>query len=242
MATEYFFTIEMDSETLEKLDQGGFQLYGFKGVKTSQGGGQLPVWFSSNNFAKEMTVTWKEEYGSYITSSDIQPGVTIVAESQVDMNLGELATVSGYGDMSVSTDGVSDAISLVTQQDDTKEWTCGMSQSVNGEMTPLCAFPLYGSGNMDVFIPIERILLFFGTGPVNTGNLIYYSLGPSIKVEYSGETSASASYNINSGWDVGTATNMSTYPAESDIAGLLIENEPDLTIKAALQMKQLLER
>src|SRR5882672_5814281 len=96
MATDYEITINMSDDTVNKLTNGGYHLYGFKGVRTalpSTSGAPL-VWFKSEKFSKLTTLDWQEQYGGYTSDSEIIPGGVITASASYEMNLGDILNIT----------------------------------------------------------------------------------------------------------------------------------------------------
>lgn len=57
MANNFEIQISLDDETLEKLSDQQLFLRGYKGVNTSLGGGVSTVWYQTNNFTPQVSVT-----------------------------------------------------------------------------------------------------------------------------------------------------------------------------------------
>jgi len=93
------------------------------------------------------------------------------------------------------------------------------------EATPLCAFPLFGN-NMDVIIPIEKVLLMFSTTPVNTGTVIEQSYGSGLLIDLTAENHRSVGYDINKGWSWGGYSWAQSVPPSAELVPLLIEPPP----------------
>ncbi len=161
----------------------------------------------------------------------------ILLANETEMRPGELVSVDEDGTLSLSSGGVSDAISLCTKTNQNREWTCGMMQSVNGALAPTCAFSLYGGGFLDVMVPWNRILLFFGPASKTAGDLVYYTREPALLVNCEEEGSElRAGYGINTGWDTFDQAGMSTYPVLVPLSSLLILPSDDLVRERILWM------
>jgi hypothetical protein len=230
MATPYQITITMDQDTVNSLQAGGFYLYGFKGVQTTLQGGAPLVWFESQTFSLNTVVSWQEQYQGYTSSSAIIPNGQIVASASYNMDLAQTLEVqnpSGTG--VVVTGGTQNALSILNQT--STPFTCGISQvqNVGGQpvATPLCAFPLYGN-MLDVFAPIELVLLEFATVAVNTGTVIYQAFSQAALINLTSDSEMAVSFDINTGWSGNGNPNVQTYPAGTNLVPLLLQGSASL--------------
>jgi hypothetical protein len=220
-ATEYSVDISMPEDTVRKLTAGEYQLYGFKAVQSAQGGGEPLVWFQTSVFTKSTHVAWSERYQAYTSRSVIIPGGRIIAKDAYDIELGQtlLVDVQGLGKVTGQADP-SQPISV--RNTITTEFTCGISQQHGTQYAPLCAFPLY-SMQLDQFVPIERILLMFGTVPINMGTVIERAFSPGLLIDLTTDVQRTVTYDINLGWGPGDAPWAKQIPADAKLAQLLID-------------------
>lgn len=233
-ATEYQVTISLDSTTITDLVNGNYQLYGFKAVQTTQGGGAPLVWFSSKNFMASTVVTWEEQYQAFTSLSQIISGGTINASSPYDITLDQTLNVQANGVGSVTEGGTASAISINNQT--STQFTCGISEMQDSVPLPLCAFPLYGNG-LDVIAPIEKVLLMFSTVPVNTGTVIEQAYSQGILIDLTGDNQRSVAFNINTGWSWGGYSWAQAIPADANLVPLLIEAPTDSFRRSLLARK-----
>ncbi|SCZ23374.1 hypothetical protein [Afifella marina] len=216
---EYSITVEMDQNTVKALKDSGYYMYGFKAVR-GQSSGMPTVWFSSQNFLTDTTLTWEENYQAYISNDQIESNVVIHASAKADIDLGQTMNVDNVGNVSVTGEGTAGAISIMNNS--TTQYTCGMSQqNPSGDYTTLCAFPLYGNG-LDLIVPIETVLLMFATKPVKTATVIAQAFAQGALIDLTGVSSRSLSFDINKGWDAASATWMKKIAANSPLQPLLI--------------------
>ena len=237
-SSHFSVTISLSSETVQKLKDGGFQLYGFKAVKASGRGVPL-VWFATAQYLVNTNVDWSENYQAYISSqlnpnhgdvikpcrstklkADAKTKAISACSSQI-INLDEQMIVDKYGNTSVLRGGEVGAISIVNQAQ--TQWTCGISQAVATPIpNPLFAFPLYGNNKL-VITPIKKVLLMFASEPVNTGTVVVESSGSGILVDLTGVQSRDLTYDINNGWGPTDQVWAKIIRVTSDITQLLIE-------------------
>ncbi len=225
MSSSYQVTITMSGDTVNKLGENGFNLYGFKVVQSTAGG--MPVvWFQTKEFALNTQIKWTESYQAYTSQSEISPMVTIVAEASYPADIGQtLAIANGMGIGEVSdttgTGAMKQGISILNNTNE--QFTCGLSQQQpTGGYAPICAFPLFGN-NLDLIVPTEQVYLMFSSLPVNTGSVTEQAYGPGILINLTGTNSQSVNYDINQGWtwqDQGHWAK--TYPPNQNLVPLLV--------------------
>ena len=224
----YEIMIELSQPTVDELQKYNFNLFGFKGVKTSVTGSPL-VWFKTKNYATLTDLTWEQDYQAYTSTSLIIPGGKIVASNSYAIGLGQTLDVTGptgTGIIDVST-GYPGAISINNMT--STQFTTGISQvSPIGVPTPMCAFPLFGS-NLDVIAPIEVVLLMFSSSPVNTGTVIEQAYGPGLLIDLTLEPLREVAYDINTGWSWGGAPWGQAVPAQASLVPLLINGSTSLS-------------
>lgn len=220
-ATQYNITINMSDDTVIKLLNGGFKLYAFKAVQTSQGGGLPTVWFTSDTFQAATEVTWEEKYQAYVSRSQIVPGGRIVASSAYPIDFGQTLEV-GPGGTGTVTGQVKPSLPIFIENTVNTEYTCGISQLHDGKYTPLCALPLYGQNTVTVR-PIERVLLMFATSQVNTGTVIEQSFSSGALIDLTTDVSREVTFEINQGWGPSRASWLTLVPSRTALDELLIE-------------------
>ena len=219
----YTINIQLLNDTSNQLITGNYALYAFKAA-SGPGQGVPLVWFQTNNFLAQMTLTWTEQYGAYISTQQILPEAVISATNTFSpVLLGDTLTISDAGgDGSISTGGESDGITIDNQS--TRLFTTGLSQmNATGSMTPTCAFPLHGT-NSDVIVPEEQVLLLFSSQTVQTGAVIEKAFSEGLLFDMTGlqNGSVSVSYDIDGGWDFGTQTICTNVLFEDPLLPLLI--------------------
>jgi hypothetical protein len=210
----------MSADTVTKLQQNQYQLYGFKGVDGPPNGVPL-VWFATNVYSTDTAVNWTEQYSGYTSlQSNVAPGTQITASFSADMGLGQLMTVNIGGVGAVTNNGEAGQIEIINAT--TTPYTCGIGEvnQITGVASPMCAFPLFGLG-LDAFTPIELVYFMFATNVFNTGTVIEQSFAPGVLVDLTGgNPSVALHFDINTGWSgPGNTTN---YPAQTNLLPLLL--------------------
>lgn len=235
-ATQYEVDVEIPSDSVRRLSELGFNLYAFKAVQAATTGGAPLVWFklSPEDYSEKTTIDWRVQYQAYTSRSTIIPNGRVTATFSTNIDLGQTLTVERNrgGGGEVTTGGPRQAISILNQTE--VEYTCGISQLVEGTPNPMCAFPLLG-GNMDVIAPIEKILLMFSTTPVNTGTVIFQAYSEGLLIDLTSANTRSVRYEVNKGWSWGGFNWAQRVTANQNLVPLLIET-PQVPSPAAAPM------
>lgn len=225
-ATQYGITINMSAATVTALSQGNYSLYGFKAVQSSVGGGKPLVWFQSDKFGLNTQVSWQIQYQAYTSQSAIIPGGEIDGLSSYDADLGQKLTITTpQGTGSVGQGDTARGIEILNGT--TSPVTCGISEVVQGQAKPLCAFPLYGKG-LDAMVPIQKVMLSFATKQVNTGTVIEKAYSESLLIDLTSASQRTVNFDINTGWSWGGYAWGQPIPANSDVTPILIEDSTTL--------------
>jgi len=215
----YSVDITYNDETQKALN-GTYTLYAFKAVQSSATGGAPLVWFADSTFlADGVTVDWNESYQGFISTNQIIPNGQINTSAHANADLGETVTVDTSGNLSVSDNGDPDGITITNNSN--TPYTCGIMQLQGSSMTPLCAFTLHGNQADDI-VPIEKVLLFFGTKPVNTGTVIETTVTQGVLLDLTENHSVSVSYDIDGGWSAEGAAWATLVPPSTNMVPLLI--------------------
>lgn len=232
--TSYTTNINMTQDTVNKLTDGNYSLYGFKAVKSTAKGSPL-IWFATKTYSLATNVNWEEQYNAYTSRTEIKPNTKIKASASYAIDLNQTLNVtSSSGTGSVDTQsGVPGAVSI--NNTTTTPFTCGISQTdPNGNIAPMCAFNLYGL-NLDVIAPIERVLFMFATAQINTGTVIEKAFTSGLMVDLTGapDNTRDVTFEINNGWSWNGEPWGRQVPPQANLVPLLIQNS------AALAMVQL---
>jgi hypothetical protein len=219
----------MTTDTVTKLVGGNYNLYGFKAVQTTQGGGLPLVWFGTDTYSVSTNVSWQALYQAYTSGSAIVANGRIVVGFSVDIDLGQMLNVVGGGTGTVVEGGSASAISI--RNTTATPFTCGISETMAGGAKPICAFPLYGN-NVDDFTPVQKLLLIFSTNQIKTGTAIDYiyssysllSYSSGILIDLTGAQQRAVNYDINQGWSWGEYAWATPVPSNSNLVPFLIEN------------------
>ena len=219
MGSSYEIDIALSPDTVADLKNSGFALYAFKAVKSAVAGGAPLVWFSTTSILTKTQVTWEEQYQAYISTSQIVANGQVNASTSCDVNLGQVASVDANGNMVAKSGGTASAISIMNNS--SSRWTTGISQVAGGNPNPMCAIPLFGN-NLDVVVPIEKVLLMFASNTVNTGTVIYKAYSPGLLIDLTASQTRAVSFDIDDGWDAAGGTWAQPVSANDNLVPLLI--------------------
>jgi hypothetical protein len=214
-------TITMSASTVQELTQAGYSLAVFKAVRTTAIGAVPVLWTRTNQILETMQVSWPDQYGAYISNSEIMPNGMIEAASQVAASLGETVSVAGSGNLSVAGQGQPGAISILNEA--WPQWTAGICEMANGQFAPTMAIPLYGEVLGEI-TPVEKVLLMFSTMPVNPGTVIFQAFSSGVLVDLTADSDRQVYFDFNAGWSWsgGEPWVRSVFP-ESNLVPLLVE-------------------
>jgi hypothetical protein len=215
----YEINIELSQQTINALAQGGYALWALKAVR-AQGGGAPLLWYSTSNFTSVMRVTWQDQYAAYASTSQIIANAVINPESSVEMDLGQTVDLTPTGALQAGGRGAPGAISILNQ--DSRQWTVGQSQSIDGESSPVCALPLYRQMQSQI-VPVEQVLLMFSSNAANTGTVMERAVSQGLLVDLTAQKSRTVQFDVNSGWNTpGTWARQVT--PNTDLVPLLIQD------------------
>lgn len=253
---DFSINIQMSSETVKHLKENDFQLLGFKAVKVS-GKLRVPlVWFATDQYLVNTTISWSGDYQTYISSQlDLVPdqvikpcplraltdkdmisfrmvkahvkAFAIWACSSESIKLGENMIVDQYGNTTVEKSRWNNGlISIINNS--SSQWTCGISQAISNssEFYPLLTFSLYGGGNQCVLIPINKVALMFAPSSVKTGTVVTQSFASAIVVDLVDEQERNIIYDLNNGWSPIDKNWAVVIPSNSNLLEIL---NPELT-------------
>lgn len=223
MATNWTVTIAMSPPTLKALERSGYSLFGFLGVRCSDAAAVPLVWYQTRDYLLSTVVTWAPVYQAYLSFSPIGPTAPIVPGASVPIDIGQMLTVGQTGPEQVGAGPSSQGVAFLNRS--SRPFTCGLAEPVPPDGTafnPVCAAPLYGT-NGQLFVPAPRLLLLFSTVPVPTGTVLERATGPGLLIDMTGATDRAVTYDINSGWDCGSAVWGRVVAPFAELAPLLVE-------------------
>ncbi|MEX0299318.1 MAG: hypothetical protein AB3N28_09630 [Kordiimonas sp.] len=220
MIESYTLNIMMDPQTIIALRSAGYSLYGFKAVQSASSGGVPTVWFRDDQYMQSTDIVWQGDYRAYSSQTQVVPNAVVTPTVSLDIRLGQMLVCDANGNAKVKAGVSQNNISLLNQAP--QQITTGISEEVNGQISPICTFPLFGN-MLDTVAPIEKVLLMFSTEQLDTSTIVERSTSAGLLVDLAGTTSRSVNFDINTGWSAGGASWAQNLPAFTDIAPILIE-------------------
>lgn len=218
---DYSIIVAVDNATLQALKESNYYLYSFKAVQSTDRASMPLVWSRTENYDEYTKVDWSDEYQAYLAFKTNVVGVNV----STPISLGQIWTINqsdGQGEITEFKDPQVIAILNATHT----QFTCGIAES----QKPICALLLYG-GNLQLFIPLPKILLMFSTISVDQGSAMETSYGPGVLIDLgSGINHCSVSFDINNGWSWDKSTQAQSIPANSNLTPLLIEYSEKLAL------------
>ncbi|GEM_PF-3875713 len=206
----YSATIQIDDTTRAFLQTNGYTLYLFKGINAGPGATST-IWLtlSGNQLYDQAsnTITWQEEYYIGEENTQIQNGASVSGTNPfvspsaiVSVSLGQNYIFPGTAWNPQSTAQPNDEVFTI-QNTEASVNNFYVSQKVStGPEDYIVVTKLLGSGGLGTFMPIETIAMILSTQPYSTGTMITEAFSPGAIVTLAGITSASLSYDMNTGW------------------------------------------
>jgi len=213
-------TIIINEQTAQTIANDGFSLCAWKVVKTTAGGAQPLVWYTTTGIALNTTLGWLPQYTAYVSLG----GSTFTAQSQAPINIGQIAQVEQSGQLNVVGGGPAGAMSILNQT--TTQYTCGLaSQLPNVPLSPIVAMPLFGN-MFNAITPVEQVLLSFTTQPLQAGQVVSVSYGQGFLIDMTESNQRSVNFDINLGWTNGGLSWGTVIPADTPLGPLLVLAPP----------------
>jgi hypothetical protein len=93
--TPYSITLTMSPKTQAALATGGWNLYAFKGVKTSDGAAVPLVWFQvpATEILTSNIISWTEQYQAYVSDQTFVPEGAIDSSNSISISLDQTCNV-----------------------------------------------------------------------------------------------------------------------------------------------------
>jgi len=221
MATSFTTTINISAEDLQLLKDQGYSLYGFKSVASSGNGfPTVCLHLPSEKLLPKTTISWNEEMRAYNSLTSISPGVKINPNGIVPTDLGQKVTIErGTGQLYSSRNGYKGVVSF--DNEDTREFTVGINQSVNGEYNMLCALSIFVGYSVPI-TPLSKVALMFSQERIPTGTVIAKAMSDGAFIDATGVSSREVNY-VQNRWSANGVTWFKNLNASTDLRNLLIE-------------------
>ena len=214
-------TITMSQPTQNELRSGGYILYAFKAVKSSNKSGVPLVWHSKTDYLTCVPITLSSALVAFISNDEIKPDHVIRIGTPKNITLSQIMTVCQDGQVTVSGGFVPYALEIASKA--SKPFTCGIAQAKGtGNAVPYCAFTL--NPNLAVPIePLQKIFVMFATSTYDLGAYMVQTLGDGLCVDLTGVTKRDINYDKEKGWQPTDQTWAERFDMGTKLASFLIE-------------------
>lgn len=231
----YSLSINIDGTSLQKLHDNLFNLYIFKGSIADNGTGEPLVWqrYNHTDYEDGSTLGWNEVFSAFISTEKIAENVTFYSKTAKPISFSQKMLVDKNGNVSVGSNGQPGCIEIQSENP-TVDYTCGIcQQDRNGNMLPMCAFPLV-TNTEDTIIPIEKIALYFATETIDTGSVKEFAKGNGIVIDLTDLKNRTVEFSFGDGWrTTDSGTPGKTFEPDAKLSSLLI------TVKSTAEIKKL---
>ncbi|AUX43502.1 uncharacterized protein SOCE26_049510 [Sorangium cellulosum] len=210
----------MSAETVRALSASGFSLYGFMAVGGSDRAGLPLVWLQTSDYSLRTEVSWTERFEAYTSFGTVARGASIHAAASYAIAAGETLEVEdAKGTGTVVRGGVPGALSIENRT--VTPLACGLAPAQGGVSSPSCVFPLHGN-NLQILVPVQRVLLMFSVVQIPPGTAIGRASGPGILIDSEGARERAVAFDIDAGWSAGGSTWAQQVTASANIVPLLV--------------------
>lgn len=230
--------LSMSEGTVAALLAGGYSLYGFQVMRSSDRSGRPLVGFASMSYVPSTRLVWPVWSDVYSSRSVIQRGTEVRIGFSTRVAPGQRLILNDTGAGRIADGGVPDAVTITN--DASSPFAVGLAGGADGSESPLCSFRVAPS-QVQVLRPERRLAFFFATVSLPTGSVVESSLSATMRpgavavgggafssgilIDFSKDSSRSSRFDFNEGWgqrDVGWATPLS---ATQDLVPVLINDE-----------------
>ncbi len=239
--------IAIDPASAAALDASGVQLILCKAVRNSDQATKPLIWSVVPTISQNMVVGYLAPIHVFTSIAvDIGRGSTVVPNADYAVAPGQILAIqpdSGGGGTVV---GGGPAGTIGVSNDTHVEYTGGLMQQLSSETapSPYCFVPVYGSGVLETFTPVDKILLALATGNITAGMYLknlagstvfaasagldkraLAMVGECLLVDLTAADTRAVSFDINTGWSWGDGIWATPYPATVSLAKILIESD-----------------
>ncbi|MDJ1159086.1 hypothetical protein QNA08_12650 [Chelatococcus sp. SYSU_G07232] len=218
-------TISLSPATLSALSSGGFSLYAFRSVESSNRSGAPLVWQRFARYTATTTVTVGDQVYGYDSTDPITVNGTVRIGSSTGspVVVSQVLTVDTIGTISVANGGPPDTILFDSTAE--QRYTCGLAAPLDsGNQVPYCAFDLYA---MSVPVaPLRAVFVMFATSVYDPGTYMATSLAQGLYVDFADADAHSVAFDMTTGWSAGSAAWAKVVAPNTSMQGVLIRVPP----------------
>ena len=219
-------TVTLSNDTIQALQGMGYALYAMQKFNITSAGGKPQVWRAMTGLANNVAIAFDIQYAAYMSDPQVLGTVVMESTTAAPVQLGQTATLGEDRALVVTTDGTADAVTLVNGT--TQRFITGLAAlGESAAPTPLIAAPLYGLGEA-IMAPLDQYLLTFSTQGLAPGTPIDHSMSQSLLIDMSGQTTVTAPYDINTGWNTAGVSGAQLVKAGTPLGPILAHQMPML--------------
>lgn len=228
---EYEVTIGMAAATAAAISAQGARLCAMLTVESSSQATLPVLWLQTGQYSTKTTVCWPGACSAYTApwQGAIGTGATISPGFSIPMAPGQQLTVdqaAGTGEVTAAGP-IPDAIAVFNMT--TTPFAAGIAQGLNNSFPPpICASPLHGQ-SVDLFVPVEQILLAFSNVRGRPGTVVTSLFAPGILVDLTEAATRTVQFDIDQGWSWGSTTWAQAVGATEDVVPLLVRPSASLS-------------
>jgi len=224
--------ISMSDDTRAHLKDGGYSLYVFRPVASSNKTGVPLVWarLDPESYFSNIPVAFETEmFCAYISNDAIAVDATIGIGTSIAASPGQTAGVDAVGRMTATMAAPLDSIYIASTA--ATSYSCGLAAKFGSlAATPFCAFTLYPEG-LVTMQPANALFVMWATSAYDPGVFMRQSLGPGLLVHFDDSTPRAVTYDITEAWQAGQAAWAQPIGSGTVLTSILISdpgrNHPD---------------
>lgn len=200
---DYTINLTMQAATVQTLLGQGNVLVAMSAVRGRDLQALPLVWVLMPDYGEITLLQCSTTYAAYTAPRGIVAGKVVHPMAMLDAAPGDVVN-AGAGVLTAGGKGSAGAITIANTVK--TPFTCGISQSVNGDPpAPVCAYPLNGGSWTQTIVPLPQVVLFFTSTPLTVGeafsaNIPDLALSPIVAVDLTSHPTANVAFDLDRGW------------------------------------------
>jgi hypothetical protein len=228
MPMDYAVNLTMNAKTVQTLLGQGNALVALSAVHGRDLAALPLVWSLTANYGETTLLRWKTAYAAYTSASPIVAGTVVHPANTRDAVPGRAVNVGSGGVLTDGGTGSPGAIEIVNGVG--SSFTCGIQQSVNDVLAPVCAYPLNGLSTHTI-VPLPYVVLVFTTTPLTVGEAFDaavpgLALSPIVAIDLSSNATAGVQFDVDLGWSPSSGTSAETIAVGALVSKLIQPGSP----------------
>jgi len=220
---DYSVNLTMNAKTVQTLLGQGNALVALSAVRGRDLAALPLVWSLTAKYGQSTLLQWKTAYAAYTSTSSIVAGTVVHPANTIAVAPGRIVKVGSGGLLTDGGIGSPGAIEIVNSVADS--FTCGVQQSVNDVLAPVCAYPLNGLSTQTI-VPLPQVVLVFSTTPLTVGEAFdaavpALALSSILAIDLSSNATAGVQFDVDRGWSASSGTIAETITIEALVSKLI---------------------